>query len=164
MKLLKDGGVVADNWVLLGDDDEVPLEKPVIVSLERWQAERETLMGRNGPLGVRLTSEQSPELIEADLARLDQVSLEFPRFGDGRPYTYARMLRERFGYEGEVRAVGDVLVDQFQFMNRVGFDAFEVPEGKDPKTYLAALEKITVWYQQSVDARRRAAELRPDAE
>lgn len=160
MQLLKDRAVAPDEWVLLGDDDDMPLERPVIVSLARWQAERDTLKGRNGPVGLRLTSEQSPELIEDDLERFGSISLEFPRFGDGRAYSYARMLRERFGFAGEIRAVGDVLVDQFAFMSRVGFDAFEVPDGADPQTYLAEFEKVTVLYQRAVDTRTRAADER----
>ncbi len=160
MKLLKDGGVSTDNWVLLADGDELPLEKPVIVSFERWQAEQATLKGRNAPLGVRLAAGQSPELIAADLERFDQISLEFPRFGDGRAYSSARMLREQYDYRGEIRAVGDVLVDQFQFMIRVGFDAFEVPDGKDPQAYLDALEKITIFYQRTADARSPVARQR----
>ena len=162
MQLLKDGAIATDNWVLLGDDDDLPLENPVIVSLERWQAERDTLRGRNAPVGVRLKSDQSPELIEDDLDRFEQISLEFPRFGDGRPYSYARMLRERFSFKGEIRAVGDVLVDQFMFMTRVGFDAFEIPDGADPKKYLADLEKVTIWYQSAADARQRTAALRQE--
>lgn len=160
MKLLKDGMVAADVWVLLGDGDDLPLEKPVIVSLDRWLADRDTLKGRNGPLGLRLAADQSPELIAEDLNRFEHISLDFPRFGDGRAYSSARMLRERYGYKGEIRAVGDVLVDQFPFMIRVGFDAFEVPDGKDPQAYLDALEKVTIFYQRAVDARAHVAELR----
>jgi len=160
MPLLKDSAVVTDHWVLLGDEETVPLEKPVIVSLDRWRAERESLQGRNGQVGLRLKSDQSPEEVADDLDRFESISLEFPRFGDGRAYSYARMLREQFGYAGEIRAVGDVLVDQFMFMTRVGFDAFEIPDGADPQTYLAELEKVSVWYQAGVDTRRRAAELR----
>jgi uncharacterized protein (DUF934 family) len=160
MKLLKDGAVATDHWVLLDDDAAVPMEAPIIVSLERWQDERSALIGRNGPLGLRLTSEQSPDLVKDDLSRFEQISLEFPRFGDGRAYSYARMLREQFEFEGEIRAVGDVLVDQFQFMVRVGFDAFEVPGDKDPQDYLEALERVSIVYQRANDAGVPAATLR----
>src|SRR3546814_6954056 len=86
----------------------------------------ERLRGHNGRLGLRLKSDQSPAGIAEDLGHFQLVALEFPRFGDGRAYSYARLLRERSGFKGELRAVGNVLRDQFLFMLRCGFDAFEV--------------------------------------
>src|SRR3546814_3790777 len=84
----------------------------VIVTLEQWQAGRERLRGHNGRLGLRLKSDQSPAGIAEDLGHFQLVALEFPRFGDGRAYSYARLLRERYGFKGELRAVGNVLRDQ----------------------------------------------------
>lgn len=125
-KLLKDGKVTPDTWVHVADGDVVPETGPVIVTLARWQAEHNSLAGRADGLGIRLASGQSPEAIESDLARFAVVALEFPKFGDGRAYSHARMLKTRLGYKGEVRAVGDVLRDQFRAMHRCGFDALEV--------------------------------------
>jgi uncharacterized protein (DUF934 family) len=109
---------------------------------------------------VRLRSDQSPELIAEDLPHLQLVALEFPAFRDGRAYSYARILRERYGFKGEVRAVGDVLMEQLHFMLRTGFDAFEI-KGKDPLTeFRTAMRDFSVWYQPAADGRRTAVQLR----
>ena len=112
------------------------------------------------PLGVRLHSDQSPELIADDLKHFAVVALEFPKFRDGRAYSYARLLRERYGYEGELRAVGDVLLEQVFFMLRTGFDAFDI-QGDDPLgAYRTALGEFSVWYQPTGDGRPTALQLR----
>ncbi len=153
MPLIKDGGLADDPWVTLADDAESPPEGPVIVTLARWQADRDRLAGRNQPLGVRLKSDQSPASIADDLGRFAVIALEFPKFTDGRAYSYARLLRERYGYEGELRAVGNVLRDQFLFMHRCGFDAFEVEDDKMADAWLEAISEFDVWYQAAADER-----------
>jgi uncharacterized protein (DUF934 family) len=160
MALVKNGELVDDLFRDASSAEEVPAEGAVIVSVDQWRQRRESLEARRDPLGVRLKSHESPELIAEDLPRFAVVALEFPKFRDGRAYTYARWLRERFGYEGEVRAVGEVLLEQLHFMLRVGFDAFEL-EGADPLgTYRTALEDYTVWYQPTGDGRPTAMQLR----
>jgi uncharacterized protein (DUF934 family) len=134
----------------------------VIVSLGRWQAERTALDGRNAPLGIRLKSDERAETIAADLDRFDVVALEFPAFKDGRAYSTARLLRERYRYTGELRAVGEVLRDQLQFMLRCGFDAFEYAGKTAADEAVAAFDEIGVVYQTTTDRRRSAAALRND--
>ena len=129
MPLIKDVEFVDDPWVAVADEEVLPEGAPAIISLARWQAERDTLAGRSAPLGIRLCADQPPAEIADDLDRFQVIALEFPSFGDGRAYSYARLLRERFGYRGELRAVGNVLRDQALFMRRCGFDTFEVAEG-----------------------------------
>jgi uncharacterized protein (DUF934 family) len=153
MALIKDGAFVDDPWVTVGDDDPVPGDRPAIVGLERWQRDRDQLLARKAPLGVRLRSDQPPALIADDLGHFDVVALEFPRFGDGRAYSYARLLRQRYDYAGEVRAVGDVLRDQFLFMHRCGFDAFEVTDRTEIGHWQQALSEISVVYQPAADER-----------
>ncbi len=160
MPLIKDGGRADDPWVSLADDAEAPADGPVIVTLARWQADRDRLAGRNQPLGVRFKSDQSPASIADDLGRFAVIALEFPKFTDGRAYSYARLLRERYGYEGEVRAVGNVLRDQFLFMHRCGFDAFEVADGEAAAGWQQALSEIGVVYQSTGDRRPPALALR----
>ena len=171
MPLIKDGGLHEDFWTYLdGEDGVLPgpavgpvVDGPVIVGLDRWRAEREALIGRNTALGLRLKSDQSPALVAEDLHRFAVIALEFPRFGDGRAYSYARLLRERYGYQGEVRAVGDVLRDQLLFMHRCGFDAFEIaaPDDHDAlERWRAALGELSVWYQPTADGRPQAMSLR----
>ncbi len=159
MPLLKHGAVVADDWAPLADDAGPALKGNVIVTLDQWQAERERLRGHNGRLGLRLRSDQSPAAIADDLKHFDLIALEFPRFGDGRAYSYARLLRERYGFTGELRAVGNVLRDQFLAMLRCGFDAFEladsVTDEKAVETWREATSEIAFTYQPT--GRQRAS-------
>jgi uncharacterized protein (DUF934 family) len=129
------------------------------VSLKRWQAERETLAARNVPLGVRLTSDQSPEALGADVSHFALIELEFPKFRDGRGYSWARILRQRQNFAGEIRAVGDVLRDQWLFMSRCGVDAFEVRPGTRIEDFRAALAEQTVFYQPASDRIRNVLDL-----
>jgi uncharacterized protein (DUF934 family) len=160
MQLVKDNALVDDPFRDVTQEVSVPAEGAVIVSLEQWQSAREGLHARRAPLGIKLKSDQPPELIASDLSRFAVVVLEFPKFRDGRAYSYARLLRERYGYTGELRAVGDVLIDQVHFMLRSGFNAF-VLDHPDP---LGAVRKaagtFTVWYQPTGDGRPTAQELR----
>ena len=125
-RLLKDGKVIPDDWTHVGDDDALPDDGPVIVSLTRWQEEKDSLTGRNSGLGIRLAAGESPADLGDDLARFQVVALEFPKFADGRAYSYARLLKDRLAFDGEVRAVGDVLRDQYRAMYRCGFDTLEI--------------------------------------
>lgn len=162
MPLIKDRQIVADSWRHVGDDEPLPAEGGVIVSLTRWQTEREVLEGRNAPLGIRLNSDARPETIAADLDRFGVVALEFPAFKDGRAFSSARLLRERYRYTGELRAVGEVLRDQLQFMLRCGFDAFEYAGLTAADQAMTAFDEIGVVYQTAADRRRTAASLRND--
>ncbi|PCJ61704.1 MAG: oxidoreductase [Rhodospirillaceae bacterium] len=153
MTLVSREGVLDDPWVCVADDAALPDAGAVIVSLERWQQDRQALLAWQGRLGIRLASDQPPEVIVEDLARFDLVALEFPRFGDGRAYSYARILRERYGFTGELRAVGEVLRDQLFFMLRCGFDRFEVPDQAKAEAWMDAFEEISVVYQPGADGR-----------
>ena len=158
--LIRQGKLADDPYAALTDDESLPPSGGVLVSLGRWQSERDELLQRADPLGVRLKSDESPELIAGDLDRLSLVALEFPKFRDGRAYSYARMLRERYGFDGEIRAVGDVLMEQLHFMLRTGFDAFEL-EGEDPLgQFETAKAEFSVWYQPTGDGHRTAMQLR----
>jgi len=160
MPLLKDGNLVDDAWTALADDDPIPEIGGVIVGLKRWRAERERLILRDGPLGVRLTSDQTPGELGDDLEFLDLVALEFSAFTDGRSYSNARRLRERYGFAGEVRATGDVLRDQFLFLKRCGFDALEVRQGESAETWTEATRAITTPMQPAADGVATALSLR----
>ena len=158
-KLLKSGAFAADPFVCVADDAVLP-DGDIIVSLDRFQKEREALLARNAPLGVRLQSSQSPELLGDDVNRLSLLVLEFPKFRDGRAFSWARMLRTRLGFKGEIRAVGDFLLDQINYQHRVGFDAWEVPDNFTLAQFQKALSEITNVYQPSADGRKTIRELR----
>jgi uncharacterized protein (DUF934 family) len=159
MPLIKNGHFVDNTYAHIADDETLP-EGAIVVSLKRWQAERETLAARNAPLGVRLTSDQSPEALGADVSHFALIELEFPKFRDGRGYSWARILRQRQNFAGEIRAVGDVLRDQWLFMSRCGVDAFEVRPGTRIEDFRAALGEQTVFYQPASDRIRNVLDLR----
>jgi len=160
MALIRDGRLVADPFVDVSGADTVPATGPVIVSLPQWQAGRETLLARNEPVGVRLRSDQHPGALAADLPRLAVIALEFPKFRDGRAYTYARLLRERYGYTGEIRAVGDVLQEQLTFMRRCGFDSFDLVSPDPAGAWAAVCGDHTVFYQGTGASSVRVWDLR----
>ena len=107
-------------------------DAPIILKKAQWLAERDRLAGRNAPLGLRLEPGEAIDDIAADLARFALIALSFPKFSDGRAFSTARLLREKHGFAGELRAVGNVLSDQIPFMRRVGFDSLEVTHAPDP--------------------------------
>lgn len=148
--LLKDGLPVEDPWISLDDAVEAIPDGPVIVSLDRWRRDRAVLVARNSPVGVRLKSSQRTGEIAPDLDRVALVALEFPKFRDGRAFSTARELRERYGYTGEIRAVGHTLPDQYQFLIRTGFSTVTVPDGANLATWQHALTEIGVAYQAGV--------------
>jgi uncharacterized protein (DUF934 family) len=160
MPLIKNGEIVQDPWSEATADAPLPEVDALLVPYALWKEHREELMKRNGKLGVRLAADQPPQLIAGDLDRLDLVALEFPTFRDGRAYSYARLLRERYGYRKELRAVGNVLRDQFLFMHRCGFDAYEIADGKLAAEWSRALTEISVSYQPATDRRRPISALR----
>lgn len=126
MTLYRDGRFVEDDWTRLNDDDPLPDGGKILLTKSRLQAERESLRGRNAPLGLVLASGETLDEIEDEIGRLSLVVLDIPRYADGRLYSIARLLRERHGFAGEIRAAGDVLRDQIMYLHRVGVDSFEV--------------------------------------
>ncbi len=150
-KIIKDMRIVEDDWRHIDDEEALPAEGKIIVSWKRWQEARDQLLARTAPLGVRVDGWVSPEDIGADAHRFALIALEFPQFRDGRCYSHARLLRERFGYRGELRAVGDVLRDQMFYMHRVGINAFELPDQAALESALAAFSDFTLSYQAAVD-------------
>jgi uncharacterized protein (DUF934 family) len=165
MPLIRDGAFVADDFVHVADGEALPAG-PIVVSLARFLAERATLLQRDSGVGVRLEPSEGPEALGSDVNRLARVEIMFPKFRDGRGYTTARLLRARLGYTGEIRAVGDVLRDQWLFMARCGIDAFEVRPGTRLEDFRVAMAEQTVFYQRAADGAesifaRRQARLAP---
>jgi uncharacterized protein (DUF934 family) len=149
-----------DTWVHVADGAVLPPDRPATISLGRWKAERDGLTGRNLPLGIRLESHERIEEILPDLPRFALIALDFPNLNDGRHFTTARLLRERHGFRGQLRATGQVLRDQIDLMKRCGFDTFELPAGRNAASVLSAFGEISVAYQPAADAHPTAAQLR----
>ena len=160
MPLLKNGTVVPDPWIALGDEAPIPGDGAILISWARWQSEASVLSGRPAPIGIHLRNNEPAEALRPHIARFDLVALEFPKFTDGRAYSQARILRERLGFVGELRATGHVLPDQYVFMRRCGFDAFEV-SGADPASaWRSAASAFTGFYQPTGDGRGTIFDLR----
>lgn len=149
---------VAD-WPVLAEGDALPASGPALVPLAVWLADREALKDRP-QTGVWLAGGDDPAALAGDLAGLAVVAVRFAAFTDGRGYSLARLLRDRLGYGGELRAVGDVLIDQARFLARSGFDAFQVPEGTDLARFAAALDRFSVVYQPAADGAAPVVTLR----
>ena len=145
----------ADSFTAVADDAALP-QGPVLVSLARFRNEREALLARNTALGIRLQSSENPETLGDDVQHFALIALEFPKFRDGRAFSWARILRTRLGFKGEIRAVGDVLREQAQFMLRCGFDAFEPADGSTLDEWERASHRFRHAYQRSLDGRAPA--------
>jgi len=144
-----------DAYTQVADDEALP-PGDVIISLARFQAEGERLLGEGRSVGVRLESGEEVEALAYDLPRIALVALAFPKFRDGRHYSNARVLRERYGFKGEVRAVGDVLREQAGFMVRCGLDAFEPADGSTPDQWERVTRRFRHVYQRAADGREPA--------
>lgn len=150
--LIEGRAVVADRWMLLreaGSLAAVPAAGPVIVPLALWRAERTALLAR-GDVGVWLAPADDPAALAGDTALLPLVAVDFPAFTDGRGYSTARLLRERYGFRGQLRAIGDILRDQLFALAEVGFDAFALRDGRDPEAALASFADFGSVYAPTV--------------
>ena len=137
-------------------DDEAPPPGDIIVSFARFQAEGDALLAQGRAVGVRVAADESVDDLAYDLPRISVVALDFPKYRDGRAYTGARLLRERYRFAGEIRAVGDVLREQALFMVRCGFDGFEPADGSTPQQWAAAAGRYRHVYQPAADGRAPA--------
>jgi uncharacterized protein (DUF934 family) len=138
-----------DAWMKPADGEPLP-DSPVILSKTRWLAEREHLAGRNVPLGLQIEPGEAIDDLAADLGRYALIALSFPKFADGRAFSTARLLREKQGFNGELRAVGAVLSDQIPYMRRVGFDTFAVTHGPTRRALAEGrIPEVTLYYQPS---------------
>ncbi len=153
MRVIKDNAVIEDDWQLIKEiEDNAPLpEGLVILPFDYWKAHADELRDKNPKQGIWIDGDTETEVIVEDLPRLDLIALDFPAFKDGRSYSHARLLKQRYNFEGELRAVGDVLRDQLFYMLRCGFDSFQVREDKDAKAALAGFRDFTIRYQAAAD-------------
>lgn len=152
MPLLKDGTITDDPWLTVADGDPIPADRPAIVSFDHWKEQRAHLIGRNQQIGLSLEPNAPIEEIAEDIERFSVITLAFPAFTDGRSYSLARLLREKYGYRGELRAVGHVLRDQFAFLCRCGFDALEIADSVSPQSWQTAVSEMPFGYQPANDS------------
>ena len=153
MPLVKGGKIVSDPLLHVADDAELPGDGAILISAARFLGDAEAFSWRSGRTGVVWPNNRDLDDLVPYLGRLAAVALVFPTFRDGRAYSQARLLRERHGYKGELRASGQVLRDQFVFMLRAGFDAFEVKKDADAEAFAATVKRYSVFYQPTGDGR-----------
>jgi len=153
MPLVKQGRITTDLFVHVADGAELPGDGAILVPASRFLEDPEALLKRAGKVGVIWPNNRDLDDLVPYLDRLAAVALVFPSFRDGRAYSQARLLRERHGYDGELRATGQVLRDQFVFMSRAGFDAFEVKKDADADAFAATMKRYSVFYQPTGDGR-----------
>ena len=156
MPLVKGDQIVADHYLRIADDAPVPTSGAVLVSAERFLADTTGFAARQGETGVIWPNSRDIDELVPHLSKLSMVALVFPKYQDGRAYSQARILRERLGFRGELRATGQVLRDQFVFMLRAGFDAFEVRKDADAKVFGTVAKRYSVFYQPTGDGRATA--------
>ncbi|MGV6875454.1 DUF934 domain-containing protein [Pseudochelatococcus sp. B33] len=126
MALFRNGAFVDDEWRFIEADAPLPADGAIVVGKERYLAERDALQGRADSVGLVLQSGETLAGLEQDVRRFGVIVLDIPKYNDGRQYSTARILRDKLGYQGELRAQGDVLRDQIHALHRCGFDALEV--------------------------------------
>lgn len=163
MPLVKKDAIIADPYIHVGDDAEIPADGAALIPAARFLADHEAMVTRNSPTGVVWPNNRDLDDLVPYLDRVAVVALVFPTFRDGRAYSQARLLRERYGYKGELRATGQVLRDQFVLMLRAGFDAFEVKKDADAEAFAATVKRYTVFYQPTGDGRITALHRRMQA-
>ncbi|MGC1564035.1 MAG: DUF934 domain-containing protein [Bradyrhizobium sp.] len=153
MQLVKNGKIATDIFVHVPDGAELPGDGAVLITATRLLEDPEALLTRSGKVGVIWPNNRDVDDLVPFLDRLAAVALVFPTFRDGRAYSQARLLRERHGYDGELRATGQVLRDQFMFMLRAGFDAFQVKKQADAEAFAVTAKRYSVFYQPTGDGR-----------
>ncbi|MEN8723026.1 MAG: DUF934 domain-containing protein [Alphaproteobacteria bacterium] len=163
MVLNKDGQkLVEDSFTLLADDDALNNDQAQILPLARFldAVEDGSLNARTAPLGVLLAPADDTRALVDHLGKLALIAIDFPQYKDGRGFTHARLLREQLGWTGELRAVGDVLFDQLNYMLRTGFSTFDVRKAYDVEHFADAINAFTEAYQQPGDGRITVIEKR----
>ena len=153
MRVIKNNQIIDDEWQRQPEMDlaqELPDGK-VIMPYSYWQANRDKLISANRKYAVSINGDVETEEVAKDIQYFELIALEFPVFTDGRSYSHARLLRDRYGYTGELRAVGDVLRDQLFFMQRCGIDSYQVREDKNIEDALKAFTEFSVKYQTAAD-------------
>ena len=153
MQIIKDRNISNDDWVIARElDDAAPIpEGNTILPFSFWRVNREGLLKQKSSHAVWIDGDIETEELSSDLNHLSIIALDLPVFKDGRSYTHARMLRDRYNFEGELRAIGNVLRDQYFFMLRCGIDCFELTEGENAEDALKSFNDFTVRYQAAAD-------------
>lgn len=150
-QLLKDNQIIDDSWLILDDSAETLPSGNILLSLEQWQQFSDQLSQHNGELGLWLEGNAEIDTVIDSLQQLSLIAIKFPKFVDGRGFSLARLLRERYNYNGELRAIGEFIRDQLYLLKRCGFNAFQLTENQDLSEASKSLSDFSETYQVSAD-------------
>jgi uncharacterized protein (DUF934 family) len=149
MQIIKDKEIINNSWRFIADNDEIK-SGDISFSVSRWKKDKQLLLKHSGRLGIRICPEDSIDDIADDLANLQLIELNFPALADGRLFSHAWLLRERYNYQGEIRATGHFLADQAFYLSRVGVNAFSTEKPEDLPVVLTCLNDFSVTYQRYI--------------
>ena len=149
-KIIKDNQVVDDTWIIIEKNftGELPMGK-LLLPLQYWLDNRENLQLMC--TGIWIDSDEDVEAVGFEANIFPLIAVNFPAFADGRGFSIARLLKERYGFTGQVRAIGNAIQDQLFYLKRCGFDSFDLKEGTNLESAVASLNDFSVTYQTSVD-------------
>ncbi len=150
MKIIKDKQIIEDSWIHIADDEKI-VAGDITLSLARWNKEKTTLANHQGNIGIRIAPSDDISEIADELKNITLIAVELPAFTDGRAFSHARLLRSRYNYQGEIRAIGSYMADQVFYLQRVGVNAFELKNTEELTVALSTLNDFTVKYQASTN-------------
>jgi uncharacterized protein (DUF934 family) len=150
-QLLKDGNVIDNSWQLVDADTDALPQGDILISTSQWHKQQDVLADRAGAVGVWIDSHEESEAFADGIIALPVIAINFPKFADGRGFSLARLLRERYGYSGEIRAIGEIIRDQLFLMQRCGFNAFAFDTELDLAEASKSLQDFSDAYQVAVD-------------
>jgi uncharacterized protein (DUF934 family) len=150
-QLLKDGNVIDNSWQLVDADTGALPQGDILISTSQWHKQQDVLADRAGAVGVWIDSHEEIEAFADGIIALPVIAINFPKFADGRGFSLARLLRERYGYSGEIRAIGEIIRDQLFLMQRCGFNAFAFDTELDLAEASKSLQDFSDAYQVAVD-------------
>lgn len=151
--LIKDRQRIEDDaWTLVDKEADVPADGPVILPLKTYLEQQAQWRESGRSVGVWLDEDEMADDVADALEGLELIAIAFPKFADGRGFSKARLLRERLGFSGEIRAIGDFLPDQVFYMHRCGVNAFACRSESEAETTLSLLDTFSVRYQADVDS------------
>ena len=160
-KIIKDRAIVEDTFTIVNEAADLPANGDILVDLSILEELKPELSSRTGKVGIKVSGDVEPDVLADHLGSVDLIAIEFPVFRDGRGYSLARILRDRLGYQGELRACGDVLRDQLFYMQRCGFNSFEPRDDRCIEDALNGLSDFTVTYQADAIEKRPIYQRRP---
>lgn len=153
-KLIIDNAIAEDSFTFVDSIEALPKNGDVLVDISVWDELKPKLEKHNGKIGLKVPGEAEPEQLQHDIANLDMIAIDFPAFKDGRGYSLARLLRERYKFAGELRATGDILRDQLFYLKRCGFNSFATREDRCIEEALTGLNDFSVTYQADVNEKK----------